>query len=318
MKTFPRVAIVLINWNGFDDTSACIESLSEMDYPEYSIIVVDNASGCDDAARLKEKYPFINVLRNTINRGFAGGNNDGIKWAIANGFEFIWVLNNDTVVEKGSLRSQMKRMFDPEVGAVGSKIKIYSTDLIWSEGVDLIKITLFPPHAGFFSNSGEGRRDDGMPAMHREVSYISGCSILLRGRMKNIFFDERYFAYCEDMDLSRRIREEGYKLVYEPGSVVYHKVSKSTGGKKFGKTAAYYTYRNKLLFLKDACPRWKSILLLPFYFLCMLRDLWRIIFFYDGKADLFSAVFRGASDGIGYFISPASASKWRSVKVGPK
>lgn len=301
MEKNPKIAIIVINWNGFDDTVECLKSLKKLDYNNFKIVLVDNNSKNNQGSKLKEIFPDIHLIKNKINRGFTGGNNDGIKWAQENGFEYVWLLNNDTVVERESLKYQISHFKDKSVGAVGSKIKIYGTDLIWSKGIYLLKISFLPPEIKFFSNIDEGKKDT-IYETTRELKYISGCSILLKTKLKNIFFDEKFFAYCEDMDLCYRIRKEGYKLLYEPRSVVYHKTFRSYNGRKFSKTAAYYSYRNKLIFLNNIYPKYILFLISPFYLACFIRDIFRIVVFYKSKKVFSRSILKGFSDGFKYIL----------------
>lgn len=300
MGNNPGVAAVLLNWNGLGDTVECIASLKELNGPAVSVVVVDNGSANGEAEKIEQLFPDIRLIRSRENIGFAAGNNLGIKWAAENGFEYIWILNNDTTVEKDSLSRQMSHFSRGDVGAVGAKIKIYGKDLIWSKGIDLFRFSLFPPGIRFFSNIDEGKKDDRGEGQ-RDRAYISGCSMLIRSGIKAKYFDERYFAYCEDMELCHRITAEGYRIVYEPGAVIHHKAAASSGGEKFNTVTAYWGYRNKLLFMKDACSPALRMLLIPAYLSCLLRDIFRIIFRYGRKKELFAAVLNGARDGARYF-----------------
>lgn len=293
----PRIAIIILNWNGFADTIECLESLNKLEYENYKIVLVDNASDNDEGDKIKERFPEIHLIKNDINKGFAGGNNVGIKWARENDYHYAWILNNDTVIEKESLKYQISHFEDEKTGAVGSKIKIYNTNLIWSKGIYLLNISLTSKPIKFFSNIDEGKEDIILESS-KELKYISGCSILLRTDMENIFFDEAFFAYCEDMDVCYRIHKEGYKLIYEPRSVVYHKNARSTGGTKFNRHTLYYSYRNKLYFLRKFYPYYISYLISPIYCVCLFRDFIRAIFFYSNKRVLMKAMVYGVLDGL--------------------
>jgi len=298
-----RVAVILVNWNGYKDTAACLRSLRRIKYGSFEVVVVDNNSSGAEGIRLKESFPEISLIPNKVNRGFAGANNDGLKWARLNRFEAAWVLNNDTVADPDSLGLQVKHLEKKYVGAVGSKILFFRNDRIWSRGLRLLDFSLKFPFVHFFSNVGEGEpdKDEKKP---RDVAYISGCSILLRTDISEAYFDEKYFAYCEDIDLCFRLRNKGYRLVYEPGSIVRHKASKSTGGKKYNRTTLYYTTRNKLYFFRDHLGVW-TILLLPVYGLNLIQTLARILLFSPGRKDLLRAVFSGFVDGMKYYLNTA-------------
>ena len=298
-----RVAVILVNWNGYKDTAACLRSLRGIKYGAFKVVVVDNNSSGSEGIKLKESFPEISLIQNKVNRGFAGANNDGLKWARLNGFEAAWVLNNDTVVDQDSLGFQIKHFSKNNVAAVGSKILFFRSDRIWSRGVRMLDFSLKFPFIHFFSNVGEGEqnKDEKKP---RDVSYISGCSILLRIDKSEAYFDEKYFAYCEDMDLCFRLRNKGYRLVYEPGSIVRHKASKSTGGKKYNRTTLYYTTRNKLYFFRDhlgVC----SVLLWPVYGLNLVQTITKILLFSHGRKDLIKAAFSGFIDGMKYYFNTA-------------
>ncbi len=304
MQNEPKVAIIILNWNGYKDTIMCIESLKKLGYSNYKIIIVDNFSKENEGSRIKEKFHDIHLIQNKNNNGFSKGNNIAIKWAKDNGYEYVWILNNDTIVDKDSLKYQVRHLKRKEVGAVGSKIKFFDSNKIWSRGLYLIKFQLFPPGLKFFSNIDEGKEDHySNTETAKEVQYISGCSMLIKLSLNSIYFDEEYFCYCEDLDLCYRINKEGYKIIYEPLSIVFHKVSQSSGGEKFNPYTAYYNYRNKLIFLHKVYSKKITFLLfLPIYFLCLLKDFIKILCVYKNKKQLFKATFKGVKDGI-IFIS---------------
>ena len=300
MNDFLNVAVILVNWNGIEDTSACLMSLRELHYDSYKVVVVDNNSLGKEGERLKKCFPEIILIQNKINRGFAGANNDGLKWARLNGFEAAWILNNDTVADPDSLRFQIKHFSKRDTAAVGSKILFFDKAIIWSLGVWLFGFSFKFPFIHFFSNISEGETDENQ-SQPRDAAYISGCSILLRTDIPEVYFDEKYFAYCEDMDLCFRLRKKGYRLFYEPKSIIRHKASKSTGGKKYNRTTLYKTNRNKLYFIRDhlgGC----AILLLPVYGLNLILTIVRILLFSSKRKDVLKAVFFGFIDGMKYYL----------------
>src|SRR3990172_9791959 len=135
MTNQPHIAVIILNWNGLDDTKECLESVFKNDYPNYSIYLIDNASARDELKELKtfcEKTirpnrPTISFLQNKTNLGFAEGNNVGIRQALANGADYIFTLNNDTVVDKHFLSATIKYLEEEErdpSGKVGMKKKI--------------------------------------------------------------------------------------------------------------------------------------------------------------------------------------------------
>jgi len=243
----PLVYIILVNWNGLDDTVECLDSLKEVDYGNYRIVVVDNASRGDDAQVLERKYGrYIHVIRNSENLGFVGGNNRGIEYALQKKADFVLLLNNDTIVEPDFLTRLMDAMLrDDRIGIAGSKIyHEHNRKLIWFAGGRNILYNRKYVHYG------QDEIDEGQYDTEKEVHFITGCVLLIRAELlgKIGALDEDYFSYVEDNDLCRRVKRLGYSINYIPGSVVYHKGNKSTRGA--GLIHVYYRTRNRLLFIR--------------------------------------------------------------------
>src|SRR5262245_47338473 len=119
----PSVAVIVLNWNNTDDTVECLESLVQLDYPRYEIVVVDNDSRPSPRQQILEKFPSVTYLETGLNVGYAVGNNAGIRYALVAGHDYVFVLNNDTVVEPNVLRhAAAVAESDPSIGAVGLKI----------------------------------------------------------------------------------------------------------------------------------------------------------------------------------------------------
>jgi GT2 family glycosyltransferase len=209
----PPVWIVLLNWNGADDTLDCLHSLECLDYEQRHVVVVDNGSTDDSVARLRERWPNLELLLSPTNLGFAGGNNLGIRHALDGGAAYVWVLNNDTTVAPLSL-SELVTLAEqqPEVGIVGSvQYEAGAGDVVQSwGGGNFTRLTRNPVEATI-----PGPRD-----------YITAASMLVRRRVFEEIglFDERFFIYWEDADLSRRATEHGWKLAVAPRAVVHHKL----------------------------------------------------------------------------------------------
>ncbi|OGG01349.1 hypothetical protein A2Z33_02970 [Candidatus Gottesmanbacteria bacterium RBG_16_52_11] len=223
-------------------------------YP-LDVIVVDNGSADHTARAVSQKYPGIAVIRLSENAGFAAGNNRGAELAFRRGCAIIWFLNNDTFVDQGAL-SAVDAFDDPNVGLVGSKIYFaagheyhrtrYSGlekgHVIWYAGGIIDWNNMYASHRGV-DLVDDGRFDDPV-----ETDFITGCSLFARAETLRStgMFDERYFLYLEDVDLSLRVRRAGYRCVYYPKSVVWHK-NASTSGRPGNRTQDYYLTRNRLL-----------------------------------------------------------------------
>ncbi len=241
---YPKVAIIIVNWNGLKDTIECIESVKKIDYPDYEIIVIDNGSEKFDADILEKKFSSeIGIIRNKENLGFAGGNNIGIRYALENGADFVLLLNNDTVVDKGFL-SEMIRVasLDNRIGAVGPKIYFYSEiNKIWFAGGKINKILTKGEMIGY------GEIDQGRYDTEKETDFITGCCLLVKREVfeKIGLLSEEYFVYYEDTDWCLRARKSGFKCVYAPKAEIWHKASIGLG---LGSPAyIYYNIRNGLL-----------------------------------------------------------------------
>ncbi|HEY3347255.1 MAG TPA: glycosyltransferase family 2 protein [Nitrospirota bacterium] len=229
---FPSVHIIVLNYNRKDDTLDCLRSLYQMDYPEFKVVVVDNAStdGTPDAVRAA--YPQAEVIVNPANLMFAEGNNVAIRQSLAGGADYIMLLNNDTVVANGLVTALVSAMEEePRAGLAAPMIYYYTgsqaqPERIWYAG----GIVSFA--RGLTAHRGIREFDDGKYSRVEETGYITGCCMMARrGCLAEVgLLDPAYFMYAEDADLSLRAGRAGWKLLFVPGGKVWHKVSASSGG----------------------------------------------------------------------------------------
>ncbi|MDO8941098.1 MAG: glycosyltransferase family 2 protein [Methylicorpusculum sp.] len=243
MTTFSkgRVGIVLLNWNGLSDTEDCIRTLIDLDYNDYKIIIIDN--GSDETPKvLLNTYPSLIIKENNCNLGFAAGCNIGVKVAKEQGCELVWILNNDTVVMPNSLTLLVQAIRQPNTVGVTNMI-LYHDDpsLVWF-GSGVIEKGI-PHHKCYFMKKSNCNANE-------ETDFLSGCSFLVS---TNQFleiggFDERLFCYLEDIELSLRIKRKG-NIIFKKDAIVFHKVSKSTGGND-SPLKLYYKHRNMVHFLR--------------------------------------------------------------------
>ncbi len=236
---FPKVSIIILNWNGKKDTLECLESLKTITYPESEVIIVDNGSIDGSTECFKKLYPEIEIIENQKNLGFAEGNNVGIRKAMEKDVDYVLLLNNDTVVDPEFLGELViAAEDDPKNGIVGPKIYYYNNrKLIASAGGKI----------GFFGNTyqiGEGEYDAGQYDFKKKVTWLTGAAILIR---KELIFDiggldSNFFIFEEDLDLCLRANKNNYACFYEPKSKVYHKGEVSTS-----KMPGYFSVRNGLI-----------------------------------------------------------------------
>ena len=246
-----RACVVLVNWNGWRDTLQCLESCARLTYPRVEIIVVDNGSTDDSVDRLRESLPGLRIIETGANLGFAGGNNAGVHAALAMGSAYIWLLNNDTVVEPAALTALVDAVrADPSVGFAASKICYQDRPgTLWYAGGYLSPIWGWSLHRGI-DEPDEGQYDE-----PTAVDFATGCSLLARASAVTSIgpMDESYFLYWEDIDWSARARRAGWRVVYVPGSRIRHKLGGSTPGG--GRHMRWrYEGRNRLLFYGRQSP----------------------------------------------------------------
>ena len=241
------VAIILVNYNGAIDTINCIKSLSEMTGIDYEIIVVDNCSSDDSLVKLKkaqEMYHFT-LLQADYNNGFSAGNNIGIEHAL--NADYYLLLNNDTVVEPDFLKKLLDEFEkNSHCGAAISKILYYSQpDTIWYAGGSLSPRTARSEHYHF--NEKDNKKD----TLPKKVTFASGCCLCIsKDVIRTIgLLNEDFFLYEEDAEFCWRIIEAGFEIVYVPESVIYHKVSASTGAGS--PTSQFYLVRNKYYLISE-------------------------------------------------------------------
>lgn len=226
-----RSVVVLVNYNGDEDTKRCAESLARS-RPVPLLVVVDNASTSGDVEEAVNGYPGVEVVRAPLNLGIARGNNLGIRRALARpGCEFVFVLNNDTTVEPDTVAKLEQTLRDhPEAGIATPRIPLMERPaLLWYGGgeVDWRRGSARAPgYLGPATASGA--------LAPRDVGFASGCAMLVR---RTVFdqtggFDPRYFIYEEDVELCLRVRKSGWTIRYAPEALVYHRGQASGRGEK--------------------------------------------------------------------------------------
>lgn len=243
----PFVSVIIPNWNGAHLLPTCLDSLKRQTYPNFEIIVVDNASTDGSRELIASSYPGVRVVPLDSNRGFAGGVNAGIRASQA---PIIVLLNNDTEAEANWLEELVGALTaDPRAGMAASKLRLFDErDKLHSAG-DFYGVDGVPGNRGVWQVD-RGQYDD--PASTPPVfGACAGAAAYRRELFERIGdFDEDLGSYCEDVDLNWRARLAGYGCAYAPRAVVYHRVS-ATGG---GTRASYYVGRNFILVLVKDYP----------------------------------------------------------------
>lgn len=219
----PIFSVILVNYNGKDFVLDCIASILRSTYPNFEVILVDNGS-CDDSLELVgQKFggdSRLKVIRNTKNLHFAEANNIGIR---NTGGDFVILLNNDTEVESNWLEQIEVVMRDNSIGAAQPKIICYDDRNIIDNAGNYVD------RLGYTHGRGHLEKDNGQYENEEEIFFAAGTAIVIRRSvLKEVgLLDSKFLINIEDLDLSWRIRLKGYRIVYIPKSVIYHKGSRT-------------------------------------------------------------------------------------------
>ena len=260
-----KVFVVILNFNGWQDTIECVKSLNKIKPDgkfEVEVLIIDNASSNDSVEKLNGQLSSATLLENPKNLGFSGGCNEGARYALKNGADYVVFLNNDTIVDSNLVSELVTAAEDEEVGGVVPKIyfekgyefhkKRYGAKdlgrVIWYAGGEMDWENLIG------KNIGVDEVDRGQYDERRETELATGCCFMIRSDvLENVgLFDDRYFLYYEDADFSQRMRRAGYKIIYEPDAKVWHKNAESSG--VGSNLHDYYISRNRLLFGMKYAP----------------------------------------------------------------
>lgn len=256
-----RAVVIILNWNGIKDTINCIKSLKKQTYAYYDILIVDNGSNNNSITKLKKiKEKNINIIYNPKNLGFAGGVNTGINWAISNNYDYVALFNNDAIADKEWLKELINAITkDKSIGIATSLLLDYYGDKIDSTGEQYSNWGLpFPRNRGNKRNKA--------PDEQMVFGATGGASLYKTDMFKKIgLFDDDFFAYYEDTDISFRAQLDGYKIVYNPKAVAYHKQGETS--KKIPGFTVYQTFKNlPLLFIKNVPVKLLIPIGVRFYF----------------------------------------------------
>lgn len=253
----PQVYVSILNYNGREDTIACLRSLEKVSKNNFDlrIILIDNAS------REKMNLPSlpnlrIHFIKNKKNLGFSGGHNIGIKYALEHGGDFVIILNNDTIVDKNLIVELVKSANDG-FGIVAPKIYFYKGfefhkdrysdedrgKVFWYAGGIMDWNNVIGHHRGV------DEVDHGQYDKIQETDFASGCCMLVKREVfeKIGSFDEKYFLYYEDNDYSQRAKKFGFSIGYNPKAFLWHKNAGSVGGSG-SDIQDYFITRNRMLF----------------------------------------------------------------------
>ncbi|MFT5737340.1 MAG: GT2 family glycosyltransferase [Maribacter sp.] len=288
----PMVSIVSVNYNQPEVTCEMLASLRKVTYPNFEILIVDNASPSTSPDSIKEQYPEVQLLISDKNLGFAGGNNIALKQTQG---DYILLLNNDTEVKPDFLDSLVALMeSDKEIGIVSSKILYFHEDntIQYAGASPLNRITSRGFHYGY------KEIDNGQFNEVTETAYPHGACMMIR---KSVLEElgllyEGYFLYYEELDFAERVKRAGYKIYFQPNSSIFHKESISTGKNSPLKT--YYMNRNRVLFLRRNSNGITFLLAMLYFFgIALPKNTVKYLF----NREHLSALYRGVAWNISNF-----------------
>lgn len=285
----PLIFGITLNWNRRDDTLQCLESLVKSDFPNFRILVVDNGSEDGSPEAIKEHYPSVEQIINGKNLGFAGGFNQGFKFALNAGAEYILIVNNDTTVAPDMLKLLFNAILPEQVGVV-SPIILYANkpNKIWSAGAGRNPWTL-----ELTENHGRGQTFSEIT----ERDFLSGCGMLIkRVVLENVgLFDDRFFMYYEDSDFALRVRQSGYKMLLVPQARMWHAVSQSSDGTD-SPNERYWMGKSSVLFFRKHIHGWRRLLIFPLRFGSIFKNT--LLLLRRKKLSSARAYLRGSWEGI--------------------
>jgi GT2 family glycosyltransferase len=240
-----HVSVVVLTWNGLEDTLSCLDSLRASTWPELDVIVVDNASADGTEQAVALRHPEVTLVQTGSNLGFAGGNNAGIRVALDHGADAVFVLNNDTCVPAYAVERLVRALDDDPMAGACSPVIHYANDpgRWWFAG------SPYDPRRARAGRASEYERGGQLPRKPVRIDRAAGAAMVVRAeviRAVGAFAEELFYLY-EDVDWSLRIRAVGWHILLVPDADVAHKVAASQGGMPHTPTTAYYGTRNDLL-----------------------------------------------------------------------
>lgn len=256
----PAVAVLTINYNSAPYIADFLASLEGVGYPDYRLVVVDNASADGSAEEIGRLFPRAVVIANSENLGITGGHNVGIRYCLEQGFDYVLFLNNDTVVSADFLHrlvsaADARTMVAPKTYLHGRPGLLDDTvgDFDWRRGVWRDWLYGKPEPPGF--------------DRPQEVSMASLCCLLVpAGVFRDVgLMDERFFMYYDDFDFIARAKAGGYGLRLEPSAVIYHRKAAASGGTE-SPFKVYYATRNRLYLMRKFSSVWRWVLFLGYFF----------------------------------------------------
>lgn len=281
----PNVSIVVLNWNGIAHTVECLESLSRLTYPDLDIIVVDNGSTDGSVETIRRVFPWVVLIENGQNLGYTGGNNIGMQHALQQGADYVWLLNNDTVVEPDVVEKLVSEAEAfPDCGLFSPLVRYY-------DAPDTVQyIAACPDFTAFSINPVTDLRELDDPLVQNHLMLYGTALFIRRSVIETVgFLNARYFAYQEDFDYSLRAVRAGFRTRVVRDAHILHKESQTSG--KGSPFHVFLMTRNLYFFWRDNLAGFKKVTMTWHYIGVMIGHM---KFFADEKnSPVFNAFLSG-------------------------
>ena len=248
----PLVAVIIVNYNGYESTRDCLRSFAGVTYDRYSLIVVDNASRDDSIARLQREFPGVRYVKSNTNLGFTGGNNLGLAVAYEMDPDYVFFLNNDTTVSANVFELASFLDTNSDVGMVAPLTFYQENPKITSFGGGHLN-----RNTGIITFCNKGLRREEIPDTVVYCSFLEGAAIMARTELvKRVGgFNDDYFLTCEESELCVRVMDMGYRLALITSCSIWHKISHTMG--PGSELINYFVYRNRFHFIRNNAAGFK-------------------------------------------------------------
>jgi GT2 family glycosyltransferase len=298
-----KIGIILINYKDYARRflNDCRDSLRAQNYSAYQVYIVDNASNAESKKYLQDNYAEAKIIENINNDGFAKGNNDGIKAALSDGCEYIFLLNMDTVIAPDALTEMVKASeADEKIGAVQARLMIFDKKNIINSVGNITHFLGFGYSLGYGEDWEEKKSQIASRKSQTEIMYPSGAAVLFKkAALQEVgLLDEEYWMYNEDQELGWRLWLAGWKCVLAPEAVVYHKYEFSRSISKY-----YWMDRNRILAILECYEIPTLILISPAF---IIMELGLILF------SIKNGSLKEKIKAWQYFLS---AKNWQYIKI---
>ena len=295
----PLVYIIIVNWNQKEVTLDCLESLSNLNYPNYRIVAVDNNSQDGSTQAIAERFPQVKQIYHKKNRGSTAGYNAGFRWALSADADYALLMNNDTYIDPCALDYLVDACEREGIGLTGPLIYYANTsNKIWSAGAMRSGLTL-----ELKGNHGRGKDFSEIT----ERDFLTSCALLFKKEVLERIgpMDEDFFIYQEENDYCLRVRQGGFRLLLVPQAKVWHRVSVSSGGSD-SPSERYWMAKNTMIYFRKHARAWQWFFIIFWRTGSAIKTSIRLTRMQNWKA--LQAYWKGLRDGILFPLSKGRLS----------